>query len=400
MHVSFSTKSIHGLSRIGTDSDSILNPDVDGITVDMESFYSRNALENYGIKEFDAVTAKVQFAELMQNCAQNAVPINVMRTPRFKWDTKRTDLNDFMLRIGKDCISACIGTGCKYIVIQPLFSGIPKGDLWRENHRYYSALGAEAKKVGVQILMENQCGYFNGHFVRGVCSDSFVTAEWIDRLNKELEEEVFGFCLDTGACNLCGQDMGEMAAVMGAQLKAVLIRECDGIHETSRLPFTGNSVNGHDMDWHGLIRGLRRIDFDGVLIMDASDTLRGFSYLIRSSVYRLIRSVADYLKWQIGMERCIKEYQSRVLFGAGNMCRQYMACYGEQYPPLFICDNNPALWGSKAYGVEVKPPEQLKDLPDGCVVIICNTFYEEIAKQLKAMGVKRIGTFSDECLRR
>ena len=98
------------------------------------------------------------------------------------------------------------------------------------------------------------------------------------------------------------------------------------------------------------------------------------------------------------MEKCIREYPVRVLFGAGNMCRQYMTCYGQQYPPLFISDNNPGLWGTMVYGVEVRPPEVLKELPEGCAVIICNTFYEETARQLKALGVSQIGTFSDECL--
>lgn len=398
MQISFSTKSIYGLSRIGTDPDSVLGQDAYGITVDTETFYSRKALENYGSKQFDAAAAKARFARLLQDCARGQVFLNAMRAPRLGWDTRRTDLNGRMLEIGEECIRACDGTGCRYIMAQPLFSGIPKADLWQENHRYYSALGQMAKTAGIKILMENQCGYFHGRFVRGVCADAAVAAGWIDGLNEELGEEVFGFCLDTGACSLCGQDMGEMAATLGWRVKAVLIRECDGIHEASRLPFTGGNAAGYAADWPGLIRGLRRIGFDGILIMDAGDTLRGFSHLIRPQVYPLVRSVADYLKWQIGMERCIREYPVRVLFGAGNMCRRYMACYGAQYPPLFICDNNENLWGTKVCGVEVKSPEKLRDLPDGCVVIICNTFYEEIADQLKSMGIKRIGTFSDECL--
>lgn len=398
MQISFSTKSIHGLSRIGTDPDSIPDKGAYGITLDAESFYSRNALEYYGIKEFDADAARNRFAEFIQRCAKNRVVLNAMRTPHLRWDTKRTDLNGWMLQAGRECIRACAKMECRYIVVQPLFSGIPKACLWQENRRYYSILGQTAKQAGIKILMENQCGCVNGRFVRGACADAGVAAGWIDRLNEELGEEIFGFCLDTGACSLCGQDMGEMAAVLGEKVKAVLVRECDGVHEASRLPFTGKTANGQDTDWQGLIRGLRRIEFDGIMIMDAGDTLKGFSHLLRPYIYPAMRAVADYLKWQIEMEKCIKEYPERVLFGAGNMCRQYMACYGEQYPPLFICDNNPALWGQKVYGIDIKPPEKLKHLPEGCVVIICNTFYEEIAGQLKNMGITKIGTFSDECL--
>lgn len=398
MQISFSTKSIYGLSRIGTDPDSVLDRDAYGLTLDAETFYSRKSLECHGTREFYGDAIKDRFAKLIQDCAKGQVRIHAMRAPRLKWETKRTDLNGLMLQIGKDCIRACAGTGCEYIVIQPLFAGIPKVDLWRENHHYYAVLGQLAKQAGMKILMENQCGYANGRLARGICADFAAAAGWIDELNGELEEEVFGFCLDTCACSLCRQDMGVVASELGTRLKAVLIRECDGLREASRIPFTGKNVAGHPMDWQGLIRGLRRIEFDGILIMDGGDTMQGLSHLLRPYAYPLMRSVADYLKWQIGMERCIKGYPARVLFGAGNMCRQYMACYGEQYPPLFISDNNASLWGTRAYGVEIKPPEELKDLPKGCVVIICNTYYEEIVGQLKSIGVKRIGAFSDEYL--
>ena len=398
MQVSFSTKSIYGRSRIGTDPDSVLDRNAYGITVDAESFYSRNALEGYGVRESDEAGARARFERFLQDCSRSGVPVCAMRMPRLRWDTKRTDLNKLLLRIGMEGISACARAGCGVIVIQPLFSGIPKDALWQENHRYYAALGGRAKRAGIRILLENQCGCVNGHLVRGVCADAVAAAEWIDRLNEEIGEEIFGFCLDTAACSLCRQDMGEMAVLLGSRLGAVLVREGDGVQEGSRLPFTGGDAAGQDADWQRLIRGLRKAAFDGILIMDAGDTLRGFSHLLRPRVYSLIRSVADYLRWQIDMERCIRESAARVLFGAGKMCRQYMACYGEQYPPLFVCDNDPSRWGTKVCGVEVKPPEALRDLPEECVVMICNTFYEETAAQLKALGVGRIGTFSDECL--
>ena len=31
-----------------------------------------------------------------------------------------------------------------------------------------------AQRAGVKILLENQCGHVNGHFVRGVCADAAV----------------------------------------------------------------------------------------------------------------------------------------------------------------------------------------------------------------------------------
>ncbi len=98
------------------------------------------------------------------------------------------------------------------------------------------------------------------------------------------------------------------------------------------------------------------------------------------------------------MEKAIKRCSARVLFGAGNMCRNYMKFYGEKYPPLFVCDNNSKLWGTKICGLEVKEPEVLKKMPPECAVIICNTFYSEIAEQLRTMGIRNIKTYNDEYL--
>ena len=144
------------------------------------------------------------------------------------------------------------------------------------------------------------------------------------------------------------------------------------------------------------MRGLREIGFDGQLILDAFDTVVTFSPLLRPPLLRLAKATADYFQWQIGIENLLKKYRKIVLFGAGNMCRNYMKCYGEKYPPLFTCDNNEKTWGTVFCGLEVKAPGALKDLPEDCGVFICNIYYREIKRQLQAMGVENIEFFNDE----
>lgn len=99
---------------------------------------------------------------------------------------------------------------------------------------------------------------------------------------------------------------------------------------------------------------------------------------------------------QIQIERDLKKYRQIALFGAGNMCRNYLKCYGDKYPPLFTCDNNPKLWGTELEGLAVKDPQELKNLPENSGVIICNIFYREIEAQLREMGITNIGYFNDE----
>ncbi|MCI9633225.1 MAG: hypothetical protein HFH18_08290 [Ruminococcus sp.] len=365
---------------------------------------------------------------LLEQCRSQGLSVQFLRVPRLPWDSKRGDLNPLLEEIAHSAIRLCGKIGCRYLAVSPLFAGIQKGTEWQINRAYYLRLAKAARRYRVTLLLENQCRSHNGHLLRGICSDGAEAAAWIDMLNAETARQgnllhaeipaqdhsscaealaqdhsqprsdspVFAFCLDTGISTLCGQDMQEFAVSLGRRLKGVILRDCGRGQECSLLPFTAAYQGQPRTDWLGLIRGLRAVDFDDNLILDFADTAAAFSPLLRPQLLPLARSAADYFKWQIELESLLKKYDSIVLFGAGNMCRNYMKCYGEQYPPLFTCDNNPSIWGRTICGLEIKPPEALKDLPGSCGIFICNIYYREIEKQLLEMGIKNIEFFNDE----
>ena len=238
-----------------------------------------------------------------------------------------------------------------------------------------------------------------GHLIRGVCSDAAEAVAWVDALNTEAGEARFGFCVDMGVCNVCGQDLNEYITPLGNRVKAVILQDGNGSEAQALLPFTAADKKASRTDWLGLIRGLRKIAFDGILILNLEDTASATSPLLRPALLRYARQVADYLCWQIEIETTLARYENRVLFGAGNMCRNYLKCYGEKYPPLYTCDNNPHLWGSRLDGLEIHNPEDLKKLDKDTAVFICNIYYREIEQQLRKMGLLNpIVYFNDEYL--
>lgn len=277
-----------------------------------------------------------------------------------------------------------------------MFAGVESGKEWEINKEFYLALASQCRKEDTKLLLVNQCRNQNGHFVRGICSDGEKVAEWIDELNRETGMERFGFCLDIGDCNLCGQNIQSMAAAVGKRINAVILTENDGRNMAKLLPFTSAYGRRSTMDWLGVIRGLRQAEFDGYLILESVDTIVSFSPLLQPHLMPVYKALLDYFMMQINIEKDLKKYERVALFGAGNMCRNYMKCYGEKYPPLFTCDNNPKLWDTEFEGLTVKNPEELKKLPDNCGVIICNIFYREIEAQLRSMGIENIGYFNDE----
>lgn len=335
--------------------------------------------------------------KLLQEAKKHHIHVDAAYAPYLIRNTKQTNLNEQLERIIEESIRLCGKTGCQYLVVRPLFAGIDHDDEWQVNRAYYLRLAIVAKECNVMLLLENQCRDMGGHLVRGICSDGSIAAEWIDRLNAECSEERFGFCMDSGVCNICGQNMYEFVRTLGKRLKMVILRDCDGHRESSMLPFTCSYQRQSQTDWLNLIRGLREIEFDGHLALAMSDTAAAFSPLLRPQLLAMAKSVAEYFKWQIEIESILKKYPNRVLFGAGNMCRNYMKCYGEKYPPLFTCDNNKALWGTSFCGLEVKPPEALKALEPDCAIFLCNIFYREIEKQLRDMEIQNpIEFFNDE----
>ena len=311
--------------------------------------------------------------------------------------TKKDNVNELIEQLAVTSIKVSGNAGCKHIIIRPLFSGIKKQELWEVNRDYYLRLSKVAKDNNVVILLENQAFNYNGHLVRGICSDPGEAITWVDKLNKEVGSECFGFCLNVGTCNICGQDMYDFITSIGNRLKAVILRDSDGHNEASLLPFTSvSSFNSHT-DWLSVIRGLRAIEFEGELIFDFEDTASSVSPILRPELLKFSNSIAEYFKWQLDIERKLKQYKHIVLFGAGNMFKNYMRCHGKKYPPLFTCDNNEKMWGEKLFGVEVKAPEALKNIPNDCGIFICNMYYTEIQNQLRDIGIENnIEFFSDE----
>lgn len=334
---------------------------------------------------------------LLNECEKESVHIPIARAPYLYRNTKREDLGDLLARLAEESIRVCGQADCRFLIVNPLFSGIERGHEWEINRKYYLSLADIAKQNNVMILLENQCRVINGNFVRGICSDAVEAVSWINSLNAESGEERFGFCMDVGVCSLCGQNMREFAVSLGSRIKAVALRDCDGIHENAMIPFSCINNGEFQTDWLNLIRGLREICFDGLLIMDFSSMAAAFTQFLRPQLIQFARSVAEFFEWQISIRSTLKKYNTRVLFGAGNMCRNFIKCYGEEFPPFFTCDNNSARWGERFEGLEIKSPEALRELEPDCAIFICNIYYKEIEQQLRKMGITNpIEYFNDE----
>lgn len=399
MQIICSIKGIINVERPMQGLHDICNANFHNFFCDMSDFELHNRKTADGIIYKFIVKEMEDFLSKICDYRQN---ISVVRTPYMG-----LNINEYRTMI-IESIKKGLESDWKYLIVQPFYTD-DKADPFDFNLDFLIEIASYFVESNLSILLENQCKNVNGHYVRGFCSDEVEAVNFIDKLNNLAEEKYgqrivngeeipyFGFCMNTGTCNLCGQNMYDFVVTLGSRIKAVILRDCNGNQDTSMLPFTCVNDNTSETDWLNLIRGLRKIRFDGELIMDFSDTAAAFSPILKPQLLVLAKSIADYFKWQIEIESLLDKYPSRVLFGAGNMCRNYMKNYGEKYPPLFTCDNNKKIWGQTFEGLEIKNPECLKDVPSDTAIFICNVFYREIEEQLRGMGLKNpIEYFNDE----
>ena len=327
------------------------------------------------------------------------LPIAIAPYAACDTDPKIVD-NDVLRRLSEETIVAAVEADCERVIVHPVTTGIDVSDEWEINRVFYIGLSNLADRLDsdIRILLVNKGRDINGHMVRGICAEPEESIKWVDELNALAGKKRFGFCFDIGTATLCGQNLYESIVPLGERLEAVIVRDCDGVHDVSMLPFTA-CVQGQQTNWLYMIRALREIGFDGDLIMDIEDTYKGFSELLRQSVMKLAYEIGEFFMWQINIEKMLKRYDRRVLFGAGNMCRAYMKNYGKEYPPLYTCDNNSSRWGEEFCGLTIEDPKKLRELPDDVAIFICNMYYNEISEQLQNMGLKNpIVFFNDEYL--
>lgn len=335
----------------------------------------------------------------LQQCSRLHVNHTIARAPALMADTLREDLYELICSLTMESIRIGAQAGCRYIIIEPLIRNQEMDKKRDRNIDFYFSLADTARKNHIMILIRNQYRNFHGNYVRCRLSEAYKLKNFVDELNEKAGETCFGICMDTGVCNICGQNMYEFAVTLRNEIKAVVVRENDGLHDTALIPFSGGGSGKPALDWSYVIRGLREIDYDGELICDFRDSVTLHSHLLLQDVISYAKLNIDYLAWQISVERRIKKYSRRVMFGAGKMFSNYMKYYGKEYPPLFTCDNNSSLWGTKVEGVEVRKPEELRNIPEDCVIFICNVYYREIEEQLREMGLpNRIEYYNDEYL--
>jgi len=209
----------------------------------------------------------------------------------------REDLNDFFIEVVNKCCAICQYLGCPYLVVHP-YRHADKDFERQISLEMFRRMIPAARAYGIKILLENlYIMNANRRLIEGVCSDVGEACWYVDTLNEEAGEELFGFCLDIGHANMFGCNIRAYVKGLGKRLTTLHIHDNMGIKDSHLIPYTQDLSGG--VDWEDVVEGLRESGYEGPISFEIS---RGIDYLpesVRPEGMKLISAIGRSFKERI-----------------------------------------------------------------------------------------------------
>lgn len=214
--------------------------------------------------------------------------------PPYEWG--RDALNQRMAHVLVNSIRATAFLGAPYCVVHPAivrdeYKRPSPAEEWEVNHAMYAALIPVLRETGVVCCLENLFSTGGeGTRYANVCSDFGEAVQWIERLNQEAGAELFGFCLDTGHCNLARQNLRRAVLQLGKHIKVLHIHDNMAHLDQHLAPYMGNIC------WDEFLRALREIDYQGDLNFETFYVLQSFPPQLHSTCLKLIAETGQLFR--------------------------------------------------------------------------------------------------------
>ncbi len=250
------------------------------------------------------------FAKHKEAAGKSKIRINQMHMPYPIFiPNGKGKLNDYLWnQVAPKSMEICHFLECSNIVVHGFklsrFWGTEEAE-WQKTHEFLDSILPMAKEYGITVCLENLYESVGEHLVEGPGCNARKAVERIDCINAEYGAEVLGFCFDTGHANLIGIDFEKFITTLGSRLKVLHIHDNDGVGDLHQIPytFTKTRENKSSTDWEGFVRGLRTIDFDGVLSFETAPVLKAFPEELKLEVLHLISCIGNDFKRQIDLNK-------------------------------------------------------------------------------------------------
>lgn len=233
---------------------------------------------------------------LKEALAKYGVSVSQMHGPFPVWIPDNDRVNEYLIMATEKSLAVAEYLGCPAVVVHPVTISSDKLAEWDTNMDIYRKLMPAAKKYGVKICLENLFAGFNGRCIEGVCSDVHEACRYLDTLNCEAGEDIFGFCLDVGHANLTKKNINQYVTFLGDRLTNLHIHDNDSEKDLHLMPYT-QTLGGNKTatDWEGFIEGLHEIKYKGDLCFETFYAVDTFPKELHGDVLKLISAIGRYM---------------------------------------------------------------------------------------------------------
>lgn len=226
---------------------------------------------------------------------KHGIEFSQMHAPFPLYITGKDAINEYMMMVAEKTLAAAAYLGCPAVVMHP-FTHPDKEFQKQVNLGMYRRMMPAAKKYGVKVCLENLFEGTQRVPREGACSIVTEACWYVDTLNAEAEEEIFGFCFDVGHANLLRRNIREFLRGIGNRLTILHIHDNDGMFDSHMVPYTQNI--GFDKfyatDWESFIDGLKIIGYRGTLSFETFRAVEDAPKPIVPSILQNISAIGRY----------------------------------------------------------------------------------------------------------
>ena len=208
---------------------------------------------------------------------------------------------DYYMKVTEKMLAVLQYLECKAIVIHPWIGaqfGAEKEEELASNMKIYRRLMPVAKKYGVKICLENLWEKHGTEYVDAPCIDAKEACDYIDTLNEEAGEEIFGFCLDIGHTKFYNTDIYEFIQTLGKRLTILHLHENDGNTDSHMIPYTQVDAKGPErcIDWESVLKGLYDIHYEGSLSFETCNAIVNLVPEMKTLALRYIAEIGQWFR--------------------------------------------------------------------------------------------------------
>lgn len=248
----------------------------------LTSFFDRDVAELYAYYE-----------PLKRACREYGVDISQMHALFPVYEPGREEKNAYYIAVIEKMMAVCRYLDCPGIVVHP-WTG---ADMTKEEERevnlgVYRKLIPTAKQYGVKIWLEN-LGSYDKRWLAGACGSPEDACWYIDTLNIEAGEELFGFCFDVGHAYITGQNIYQYLMTLGHRVQALHIHDNDGKEDQHLLPYS------QKINWERFLKGLTDSGYDKALSFETFVGIARLPEETRKEGLCLVSAIGRYFRTRI-----------------------------------------------------------------------------------------------------